>query len=162
MTPADRVARRSRVRHGRLRFAVHVVLGVATVALGVWAGLRWSLVAVDVDARVTATSWAEEGPAFKVLQLDDGRTLTIDDDLMQRMGGPERVVGEVVTSSAGERSGTVAGRRIPLSLSPTAWQTIVLLGAIAAVGAVRLRRADPGRDCRTPPLGKEPPESVES
>lgn len=127
-------------RHRRLRLAVHLLLGLLTVALGVWAGLRWSLIAIGVDQRVADTSWAEEGPAFKVLQLEDGRTLTIDDDLMGRMGGPEAVSEQRLRSAFGERVAVLGDHRIELTLSSTAWRTIAALTVIAALGAARLRR----------------------
>ena len=162
MTAAGSAGRDDTRLHRRLRLAVHLVLGLVMVTLGIWAGLRWSLIAIEVDDRVVDTSWAEEGPAFKVLQLDDGTTLTIDDDLMDRMGGPEALTGQQLSSALGERVAVLDGRRISLALAPTAWRTISLLIVIAALSAVRngrLRSALSPRGPSRSPTGRPEHES---
>ena len=149
-------------RHRPLRLGVHLLLSLLTVALGLWTGLRWSLIAVGVDQRVADTSWAEEGPAFKVLQLEDGRTLTIDDDLMGCMGGSEAVTGQRLRSAFGERVAVLGDHHIELTLSSTAWRTIVALTVIAALGAARSRRHHlrlSARSAREPPTGRAVSES---
>jgi hypothetical protein len=138
----------------RWRLRINILLGLATVALGLWAGLQWSLITTEVDTRIAKGSWAEEGPDFSVLKLDDGRILTIDTPLMDRMGGEEAVGGQHLRSSTGERVAHLGDRQIPLWISGTAWRTIALLAAIVVLGMVRhlrvtrLRRDVPA----TPPV----------
>lgn len=137
-------------RGARWRLALHVLLGLVTIALGVWAGLRWSLIAVDVDARITSTSWAEEGPDFKVLELDGGRTLTIDDDLMTRLAEQGPLSGRHLQTSAGKTVARLDGRDVPLRWSPTASRTMVALAGIVAISVVR-RRREGHRPTQPPP-----------
>lgn len=131
-------------RQDRLRLGLHVFLGLITIALGLWAGLRWSLIAVDVNARITSTSWAEEGPDFKDLQLEGGRTLTIDDDLMGRLAADrDELPGRHLQTRAGSKVARLDGREVPLRWSSTASRTIVVLALIVVVSVVRRQRGRP-------------------
>ena len=124
-------------RHRRLRLAVHLLLGLLTVALGVWAGLRWSLIAVGVDSSVASTAWAEEGPDFKLLAMDNDQVLTIDDTMMDRMGGPEAVLGKRFHTNLLGTTLTIGDRQIDLRWSSTASRTTLLLGAVVLLGILR-------------------------
>lgn len=127
----------------RLRLVVHVAVALVAVAAAGWAALRWSLIAVAVDGRVATTSTAEEGPAYKVLNLEDGRILTIDDDLYDRMGGADHLPGAVLRTQARERSITVDGRPVPLRVASESWRVLVAAAALGAVGVVRVWRSAP-------------------
>lgn len=153
MTPSTTVTAGPSVRPTsapRLRRAVHLFLGVVTIMLGVWAGLRWSLIAVGVDARITSTSWAEEGPALKVLEFEGGRTLTIDDDLMARLGATGPLPGRHLQTEPGSTVATLDGAVVPLRWSTTASKTVVALVGIVAVSVVRRRRT-PSSGAVAPP-----------
>lgn len=142
---ADPVDRRG---SDAVRLAVHLAVALVAVGAAGWAALRWSLIAVQVDGRVATTSWAEEGPAYKVLNLEDGRILTIDDDLYDRMGGRERLPGTVLRTQLGRRSVWVDGRPVSLRVAPRSWRVLAAVAALCVAGVVRMRRAarDAGPD----------------
>lgn len=125
----------------RLRLGIHVALGVLAVTLGVWAGLQWSLISVSVDSVIVDTAWAEEGPAFKLLILDDDRTLTIDDGLMDRLGGPEAVTDQRLRTSTWSTTAQLGDRRVGLRWSSTATLTVATLVVLSALGLLRTWRA---------------------
>lgn len=145
MTAAEPTEPRNRESGRRLQLAAHLLLSVVMVALGVWAGLRWSLIAVEVDARITTTAWAEEGPDFKVVVLEGDRALTIDDGLMDRMGEPDALIGQELRHEPMSATLHINGRVVDLLWSSTATRATLLLGAIAVVGIARTRRAEPRR-----------------
>lgn len=120
----------------------HALLCATVMLLGIWAGLRWALIADQVDARVTELTWAEEGPSLKVLKLDDGRALTIDDDLMTRMHAVGPVEGQRLQVERGHRIARLDGEEVPLRWSWTSTRMMVLLGVIVGVSVGRrlLRR----------------------
>jgi hypothetical protein len=121
------------------------MLCAITLALGVWTGLRWGMIAVQADARVTGTSWAEEGPSFKVLILDDGRALTIDDDLMDRLQADGPLRGRHVETEFGADTVVLDDREVPLTWPATGTRATALLAAICVVALVRHRRNDTRR-----------------
>lgn len=116
---------------------IHAAVCAAVLALGLLAGLGWSLIAVAVDDRVADTSWAEEGTAYKVLELSDGRSLVIDEELMSRLGGPDEVVGQRLTTDMWERTATIGIEAVDLRWPRDATMTLMTLGLIVAVGLLR-------------------------
>ena len=140
-----------RSKGARWRLGLHVALGVLTITLGLWAGLRWSLIATHVDARVVGTSWAEEGPDFKVLEFSGGRTLTIDTDLMTRLGDPVPSPGSQLQTDFGATVARLDDREVALRWSSTASRTTVVLAAIVVLSLVRRRRSRQPRIASGPP-----------
>jgi len=140
--PHSQRGRRQSGRAGRARpYLVRGVLSVITIAFGVWAGLQWSLISVNTDNRISQTSWAEEGPAFKVLILHGGRTLTIDDGLLTRLGGPNAVIGKRLQTKSLSTTARIDDRTIGLRWSATATKAVVVLALLCAIGAWRTRAA---------------------
>ncbi len=139
--PYGQCGRRRTGRAGRAGpYLVRGVLSVITIAFGVWAGLQWSLISEKADNRISQTSWAEEGPAFKVLILHGGRTLTIDDGLLTRLGGPKAVIGKRLQTKSLSTTARIDDRTIRLRWSATATRTVVVLVLLCGFGAWRTAR----------------------
>lgn len=141
MTAPGRSAARSPVLLRGGHVAAHVALVLVALGLGLSAAARLALITVAADSRVTATATAEEGPEHHVLQLADGRTLTVDAELFQRMGGADGLDGARLRTSAGERTAWVDGRAVDLRFSAASWRMIAALAGLLALGLVRAVRA---------------------
>ena len=72
-----------------------------------------SLIAQPVDGRVRSVAWAEEGPDYRVIELDDGRVITVDSVLWRRLGGDDLVGDRLEAKGA---TAHVAGLCWPLSI----------------------------------------------
>lgn len=133
-----------RTAHERARRAgpwvIRVAISAITIALGVWGGLQWSLISEKADDRIAQTSWAEEGPAFKVLNLSGGRNLTIDDSLLTRLGGPKAVIGKRLQTDPLSTTAHIDDRTVRLRWSATSTRTVVVLLLMCAIGALRATR----------------------
>ena len=128
-------------RRPRFHLSSYILLAALMLLLGLLAGLRWGLMADSVDERVTATHWAEEGPEFKLIVLDDGRDLTIDDALMTRLTAARHLEGRHLQVSPGDSSVRLDGKEVPLRWSWSAMKMMLLLGGLAIVALVRQRQA---------------------
>ena len=133
---------------GQGRNAVRVALALIVVLLMGWAGLRWSMITMDVHARVADVYPAEEGPTFRVLVLEGGDLLTVDDELVRRMEAAGRLPGEQVEKRRWSRTLAVGGQTVPLRFATRSWW---LLGTVAGLALVGLRRSWGGhRDAERP------------
>ncbi len=136
----------ARVQRGAL--LVLAAVGAVTVLLGAWAGLRWSMIGIGVDARITNSTWAEEGPPFKVLQLDDGRALTVDSVILDRLGGPERAKGQVLHKQVGSRTLHAGQTDQELRMSREAWKTLAALVGLVGFALIRAGQGVRSRSSR--------------
>lgn len=127
---------------GRGRNAVRVALALIAVVLMVWAGLRWSMITMDVQDRVADVYPAEEGPTFRVIVLERGDLLTVDDELVRRMEAAGPLPGEQVVTRRWSRTLSAGGRTVSLRFATRSWW---LLGAVAGLALVGLRRSWGGR-----------------
>ena len=133
---------------GQGRNAVRVALALIVVLLMGWAGLRWSMITMDVHDRVADVYPAEEGPTFRVLVLEGGDLLTVDDELVRRMEAAGRLPGEQVVSRRWSRTLSVGGQAVSLRFATRSWW---LLGTVAGLALVGLRRSWGGhRDAERP------------
>jgi hypothetical protein len=130
-------ARRVRVG-GHGRNAVRVALALIVALLMGWAGLRWSMITMDVHDRVVDVYPAEEGPTFRVLVLARGDLLTVDDELVRRLEGDGPLPGEQVVTRRWSRTLSVGGQTVSLRLASRSWW---LLGLVAGLALVGLRRS---------------------
>ena len=145
---------------GQGRNAVRVALALIVVLLMGWAGLRWSMITMDVHDRVADVYPAEEGPTFRVLVLEGGDLLTVDEvammlktsnkehELVRRMEAAGRLPGEQVEKRRWSRTLAVGGQTVPLRFATRSWW---LLGTVAGLALVGLRRSWGGhRDAERP------------
>lgn len=131
-------------RHGRGctgPVLLRILLALTVIALGLLVGLQRSLISEHVDDRVKTTSWTEDGPAFKVLVMRDGQELTVDDGLLDRMGGTKAVEGKRLRTDAFSTTAHLNSKLIPLRWSNTATRTVLTLAALIIIGAWRARRS---------------------
>jgi hypothetical protein len=117
---------------------VLAAVGLILVGLGWSTGSRSALISVDLDDRVVESSWAEEGPSFRVLTLDDGRVLTVDRRIVEELGGSKKVVGQHLEKEGGGRDLSADGRVLHLRRSPEAWRMLAMLSLLVLVGLARM------------------------
>ena len=123
---------------------LHLVLAAVALTLTGWSAMRSALIAKPVNGRVRSVAWAEEGPDYRVIELDDGRVITVDSVLWRRLGGDD-LVGDRL-----EVKGAVAhvdGRHLRLSVSAASWRALVVMVVLLVLGTARSRR---GRVSRSP------------
>jgi hypothetical protein len=96
------------------------------------------MIALDGHDRVVDVYPAEEGPTFRVLVLERGDLLTVDDELVRRMEGDGPLPGEQVVTRRWSRTLSVGGQTVSLRLASRSWW---LLGLVAGLALVALRRS---------------------
>lgn len=117
------------------------ILGLATVALGAWGALQWSLIPAGFEGRVKSVDYSSEtGYQLRTLKLTDGRSWVIDGAIVDQFGGPPEMVGERAHKSAGHRDLTVGTKQVDLSVSHDAWKVTTALSGAAMVALLRNRR----------------------
>lgn len=142
--------RPGRIRGQMVALVSLVLFGAITIAIGAWGAWSWSLVPTRIDERVATTSWSDDGPPFKVLDLAGGRILTIDSALYKRMGGAA-VTGERVHKQRFDRNVSVGRRTVSLAPSSEFWKVASTLAVIVAVAVgrhLRRRQTDQRADRR--------------
>lgn len=125
--------------------ALHLVLAVVALMLTGWSAMRSSLIAQSVDGRVRSVAWAEEGPDYRVIELDDGRVITVDTVLWRRLGGDDLVGDRLEVTGATAR---VAGRPVRLSVAAASWRALVVMVLLLVLGIGRSRCGRVGRSPR--------------
>lgn len=120
--------------------AVLALLGAIAVLLGMWAGLKWSLITVGVHGRVTSAEMAEEGPRFRVIELNDGTVLTVDETVMRDLGGRRAALGRELSKAPGDHDLVADDESIALRPSSAAWTTVAALVSIVALALIRGKR----------------------
>ena len=115
-----------------------VALGLVTLLVGAIGALSWTLIPVRVDGQVRSIEGAEEGPAFRVLTMDDGRNLTVDASLIRRLGGQD-LPDHRITKARGERHIQVGNRSVSLGLSAEFWKTEAMLALVVLLALWRHR-----------------------
>lgn len=119
---------------------VALALGLCTVVLGAVGALRWSLIPEHIETRVQKMMGAEEGPPFRVLILEDGRVLTVDARVVERLAQGEDPAGTRIRKSAWESTLRANGRTVHLGPSGEFWRMVVTLTVIALLAAARFTR----------------------
>ncbi len=121
-----------------------VALGFVTLLVGAIGALSWTLIPQRVDGEVRSTENAEEGPAFRVITLDDGRNLTVDVTLFRRLGA-QNLSDHRIEKARGERYIRVGTRTVPLGVSSEFWKTEAMLALVVllALGRHRVRGRGP-------------------
>lgn len=76
----------------------------------------------------------------RVLQLTDGRTLTVDHTLIKRAGGMDSWRGVAVTKRAWQRELHVDGRVVPLRVSADEWRVLATVAVAVGCGWWARRR----------------------
>jgi len=116
------------------------ILGLATVALGAWGALQWSLIPIGFGGRVESVDYSSEtGYQLRILKLTDGRSWVIDEAIVEELGGPPEMVGERAHKSTGDRTLTVGTERVNLSVSHDAWKVATVLSGFVVVAFLRNR-----------------------
>jgi hypothetical protein len=117
---------------------VGLVLGI-----GLWGALSWSLIPQAIDGRVDAIGYhSDTGYRFWVLELDDGRSLVVDRQVVNALG-PAEMEGHTVAKDRWSTTLHVGDRTVDLRPSRAFWQVAVALVALSFLG-LRPWRARPG------------------
>ena len=125
---------------------VALALGLCTVAFGAVGALRWTLIPDHLDTRVHKMMGAEEGPPFRLLILDDGRVLTVDARVVERLANGEDPAGTRVRKAAWETTLQADGRTVHLGPSGEFWRMVVTLTVIVLLAAARFRWLSDGAE----------------
>lgn len=117
------------------------VAGLATVALGAWGALSWSLIPVAIDGRITAVGYqSDTGLRWRVIGLSNGGDRVVDGALL---GDRRHLVGKGIEKRRFSSTVTIGSRRTPLVVSPVSWKVIAVLSLFAAFAAARTRARPP-------------------
>jgi len=120
-----------------------VVTGLVVVVTGGISVARWTLIPLEIDRTVESTSWVDSTTGrLRTLQLDDGRNLVIDRELLERAGGPEAVEGATVRKDRWERRLHLGDTTLGLPISGVVGRTLGALAGLVLLGAWLRRTLD--------------------
>lgn len=132
-----------------------VVTGLIVLVTGGISVARWTLIPLEIDSTVESTSWVDSTTGrLRILQLDDGRNLVIDRELLERAGGPEAVEGATVRKDRWESTLDIGGSTLSLRVSGVVWRTLLAILFLVALGGWLRRRTNApmvGTGTRVPP-----------
>lgn len=117
------------------------LVGLCFVLAGAAVAFRWTLIPLELDSRVVGIGWIDGTTVhLQTLDLDDGRTITVDHEIIRRAGGEKALLGAVLQKHRLEWQVAIDGRRVPLSIPLDGWLTVAALSIPIAMGW-RLRRS---------------------
>ena len=120
-----------------------VVTGLVVVVTGGISVARWTLIPLEIDRTVESTSWVDSTTGrLRTFQLDDGRNLVIDRELLERAGGPEAVEGATVRKDRWERRLHLGDTTLGLPISGVVGRTLGALAGLVLLGAWLRRTLD--------------------
>ena len=120
-----------------------VVTGLVVVVTGGISVARWTLIPLEIDSTVESTSWVDSTTGrLRTFQLDDGRNLVIDRELLERAGGPEAVEGATVRKDRWERRLHLGDTTLGLPISGVVGRTLGALAGLVLLGAWLRRTLD--------------------
>ena len=120
-----------------------MVTGLVVVVTGGISVARWTLIPLEIDSTVESTSWVDSTTGrLRTFQLDDGRNLVIDRELLERAGGPEAVEGATVRKDRWERRLHLGDTTLGLPISGVVGRTLGALAGLVLLGAWLRRTLD--------------------
>ena len=127
-----------------------VVTGLVVLVTGGISVARWTLIPLEIDSTVESTSWVDSTTGrLRTLQLEDGRNLVIDLELLERAGGPKSVEGATVRKDRWESTVDIGDSTVSLRVSYVVWHTLLSILFLIALGGW-LRTAGSTRGANRP------------
>ncbi len=124
-----------------------LVAALLTLGCGTAGVLPLTLIPVAIDDQVRWTTPSVDGPAIRLLFLEEDRgTFPLYRDTVARLGGPDAVRGQPIHKDAWSTTVRVGDRSVALGLPGELWRFLAALGAIVVVALVRHRRRPPDRE----------------
>lgn len=115
-----------------------MVVSIATLALGLWGVLSWTLIPQGFRGEIESVRYqSETGYMLRVLQLADGRSFVVDHSVVDAWGDRRALVGADIKTGSWQASVEVSRRHYPLAMTLNG---LKVMGFLAITCTLAFRR----------------------